>query len=108
MAARYGVYGASWTFYTVTPPDVGGGPTIGAGVARTGNVLRNTGSQMQRAAAGVGVWAADWLWIGATDQTLSDGGYLSDGAGHVFVVAAPPETDRGVLLAPLTSGQLPT
>lgn len=106
-AAVESVYGSTWHERAVTPPAPGGSVTIASPVTRNGAVVHTTISHLQQALPAVGLWASEWLWVGAVSEAIGEGSYLDDGAGHVFVVTAAPEIDRGVRIAPLRPTKLP-
>ena len=103
----FNVFVRAPTLYRTTPGD----PTTDASTAADGTraayVNRNTGSKMQQTAAGVGIWAADWIVGAAKTADIVYGDILSDGT-RAFLITATPETDSGLLLAPAEPTELPS
>jgi len=104
----FAVIGPEVTLYRTTPgdPATDEGATESQG-ARQGFVLRNQGSKQQQAAAGVGVWASNWIWASTTDQDVQVGDMVTDGA-RAFLITATPETDQGLLIAPAEATAVPS
>lgn len=101
------VGGPVWTIYRTsagTPSQDGVTATAGS---VTAYVDRNDKRKFQQAAAGPGLWDADWLVYAVAGVDIRNGDVLSDGA-RAFLIIGTPDLDLGTLLAPAEMTGLPS
>lgn len=95
----FGIGGPTWTRTRLTGDGVTADRTSATASVTGARAVPNAGSKLQQAAAGVGVFASDWLIMGEPDTDLADQDVITDGE-YTFRLTGAPATTLGYLLAP--------